>query len=79
MRCLEDPTVHLMRLLDMQPLGNGLDVADSGHPSQASRLLGSSGQDQPDDPGTTRSADLFVHSFLITNQKTDSTWSLDHG
>lgn len=32
MRCLEDPSVHLTRLLDMQPLGTGLDVADLGHP-----------------------------------------------
>lgn len=73
MRCLEDPTVHFMRLLDMQPFGTGLDVADLGHLSQASRLLGSSGQDQPEDPGPTRSTDLFVHSYLRTNQKTDST------
>lgn len=57
----------------MQPLGTGLDVADLGHPSQASRLLGSSGQDQPDDPGPTRSTDVFDHSFLRTNQKTDTT------
>lgn len=70
---LEDPTVHLMRLLDMQPLGTGLDVADLGHLSQASRLLGYSGQDQPDDPGPTRCKDLFVHSFLRTNHQTNST------
>lgn len=31
MRCLDDPTVHLMRLLDIQPLGTGLDVADLSH------------------------------------------------
>lgn len=73
MRCLEDPTVHFMRLLDIQPLGTGLDVADLGHLSQASRLLGYSGQDQPDDPGPTKCKDLFVHSFLTANQKTDST------
>lgn len=63
----------------MQLLGTGLDVADLGHPSQASRLHGSSGQDQPDDPEPTRSTDLFVHSFLRTNQKTDTTCSSDHG
>lgn len=73
MRCLEDPMVHLMKLLDMQRLGTGLDVADLGHHSQARLLLSSSCQDQPDDPGPTRSTDLFLYSFLRINQKTDST------